>query len=147
MTEISFHVNVPDVQQHALRLLHKIWHTGAKVALLAPEAQLQAISHALWAHPATAFVPHCWAEDEVRMQDAGCLVLTRPEQMNAVSAQMGVLVQMLDAEQPLPGFERYARLVELVPAQEAAMAQARLRWKYYKHRAYPLSMHDFAPKS
>ena len=144
MTEISFHLNIVDMQDYTLRLLHKAWRSQPRVALLGDEDFLQGISAALWGQAPTAFVPHCWASDEVRMQDAGRLVLTTPAALGAVSPAFDVLLKLGQGTEPAAGFERFARLIELVPADEAAVAVARARWKHYHKRGYPLSLHDRA---
>ena len=144
MTEISFHLNIADMQAYTLRLLHKAWRSQPRVALLGDDDFLQGISTALWGQSPTAFVPHCWASDAVRMQDAGRLVLANPETLGEVSSAFEVLLKLGQGTEPAPGFERFARLIELVPADEVAVAHARLRWKHYQKRGYPLSLHDRA---
>lgn len=147
MTEISFHLNIADMQGYTLRLLHKAWRSQPRVALLGSEDFLQNISAALWGQEPTAFVPHCWASDEIRMQEAGCLVLTTAETLPAVSPAIDILLKLGQGTEPAAGFERFARLIELVPADAAAVADARLRWKHYQKRGYPLSLHDRAAKA
>lgn len=147
MTEISFHLHIADMQQHTLRLLHKVWRSQPHVALLGPEDFLQGISNALWAQTPSAFVPHCWAQDALPMQDAGCLVLAQPQDLPSISSQFEVLLKLGQGSEPAPGFERFSRLVELVPAEAQAVADARLRWKHYQRRGYPLSLHDMAAKA
>ena len=144
MTEISFHLNIADMQGYTLRLLHKAWRSQPRVALLGAEDFLQDISTALWGQAPTAFVPHCWASDAVRMQDAGRLVLATPQSLGAVSPAVDVLVKLGQGTEPAAGFERFVRLIELVPADEAAGADARLRWKHYQKRGFPLHLHDRA---
>lgn len=142
MTEISFHLNIADMQQHTLRLLHKAWRSQPKVALAGPEDFLQGISTALWGQSPTAFVPHCWAQDAQRMQDAGCLVLATPEHLPTISPQFELLIKVAQGDEPAAGFERFTRLIELVPAQPQAVAEARQRWRHYQRRGYPLTLHD-----
>ncbi len=144
MTEISFHLGIADMQAYTLRLLHKAWRSQPKLVLLGEEDFLQGISAALWGQSPTDFVPHCWASDEVRMQDAGRLVLATPATLGAVSPAFDVLLKLGQGTEPAPGFERFARMVELVPAHEVAVADARLRWKHYQKRGYPLTLHDRA---
>jgi len=144
MTEISFHLGIADMQAYTLRLLHKAWRSQPKLVLLGEEDFLQGISAALWGQSPSDFVPHCWASDEVRMQDAGRLVLATPATLGAVSPAFDVLLKLGQGTEPAPGFERFARLVELVPTHEAAVADARLRWKHYQKRGYPLTLHDRA---
>ena len=134
MTEISFHLNIAQLETHTLRLLHKVWRSQPKVALVGSEDFLHSVSTALWAQTPSAFVPHCWAQDELRMQEAGCLVLAEPQDMAAISPQFEVLIKVAQGSEPAPGFERFARLVELGPADGQAVADARQRWRHYQRR-------------
>lgn len=146
MTEISFHLNIADMQSYTLRLLHKAWRSQPRLVLLGEEDFLQGISAALWGQSPTDFVAHCWASDAVRMQDAGRLVLATPAYLGAVSPAFEVLLKLGQGSEPAPGFERFARLIELVPADAAAVADARSRWKHYQKRGYPLALHDRAAR-
>ena len=58
MTEIAFHVNVPDRLAYACRLLRKAVRQGARVAVTAPPATLRGLDRALWTFEPTEFVPH-----------------------------------------------------------------------------------------
>jgi DNA polymerase-3 subunit chi len=49
----------------------------------------------------------------------------------------------LGDEVPL-GFERFARLIEIVSNDEHGRDQARLRWKHYKSLGYELLQHDLS---
>ena len=51
-----------------------------------------------------------------------------------------VLVNLGD-EAPA-GFERFARLIEIVGTEEAERAAARSRWKHYAARGYALQGHE-----
>ena len=42
------------------------------------------------------------------------------------------------------GFERFARLIEIVTTDEADRAAARARWKHYAARGYALNRHEVA---
>jgi DNA polymerase-3 subunit chi len=42
------------------------------------------------------------------------------------------------------GFERYARLIELVSLSQPDRADARLRWRHYADRGYAITRHDLA---
>ena len=109
MTEISFHLNIADMQSYTLRLLHKAWRSQPRLVLLGEEDFLQGISAALWGQSPTDFVAHCWASDAVRMQDAGRLVLATPASLGAVSPAFEVLLKLGQGSEPAPGFERFAR--------------------------------------
>jgi DNA polymerase-3 subunit chi len=46
--------------------------------------------------------------------------------------------------QPPPFFARFARLVEIVGADDEGIAAGRERWRYYKSRGYELRQHSLA---
>ena len=49
----------------------------------------------------------------------------------------------LGAEAP-HGFETFARVFEIVSADEADRNAARARWKAYSNRGYPIKRHEVA---
>ena len=48
MTEVMFHLNVPDRLGYACRLLRKAYGSGAKVVVSAPPATLARLDVLLW---------------------------------------------------------------------------------------------------
>ena len=72
-------------------------------------------------------------------------VATWSKALLAIDAERGSAV--LDREfiaAHTEGFEAFARLFELVGTDDAALAQARERWKFYKSRGYSVERHDTA---
>lgn len=143
MTEVHFHLHIADVGQHLHGLLQQA--RGRRAALLAQPEQLQALSYGLMASHPSALVPHAWAEWSQFEQDAGLLVLVPPDALEAVSPNISDLWLLHPQPEPPAGFERFERLIELVPTDEVSVRLARERWKYYQHRAYPLQHHDCRP--
>ncbi|MEO6407552.1 MAG: DNA polymerase III subunit chi [Burkholderiaceae bacterium] len=141
MTEIAFHFNVPDRLAYACRLLRKATRQGARVAVTAPLATLRGLDRALWIFEPEEFVAHA-------LLPAGAAAPERlaptpvwlAERADDVAAVHEVLVN-LGSETP-PGFERYARLIEIVGTDEAERAAARSRWKHYAARGYALQGHE-----
>lgn len=140
MTEVSFHFNVPDRTAYACRLLRKATRSGARVVVTAPPAALTMLDRALWAFDPLEFIPHLMAR-------AGQVV---PERMRAtpvwlledasMAAHHEVLVN-LGAGAPI-GFEAFARLIEIVSTDDDDRGAARLRWKHYAARGYPIQRHE-----
>ncbi len=141
MTEVSFHVHIAHAVSHSMAVLRKAWQQYPKVALAGPQPLLQEVSTALMAQSPSAFVPHCWATQPHAAQEAGCLVLLPPQEMAQLSPAFDCLLTWGQGAEPAEGFARFARVVELVGCDEADLAQARLRWQFYQHRGYPLTMH------
>jgi DNA polymerase-3 subunit chi len=46
----------------------------------------------------------------------------------------------------IKGYETFERVIEIVSLDEEDKALARLRWKHYAERGYPLVRHDLSPK-
>jgi len=143
MTEIAFHFNVPDKLAYACRLLRKAYAGGGPAGVVAPAQTLQALDAALWSFSALDFIPHCAASAPADVLAASPIVLA-PDCAALAHAHAGVLVH-LGSEVPT-GFERFARLIELVDASDADRAQARLRWRHYAKLGYAIAQHDLAAR-
>lgn len=141
MTEIAFHFNVPGKVAYACRLLRKAYAGGGPVGVVAPPQTLQELDAALWSFSALDFIPHCAASAPADVLAASPIVLA-PD--CAALAQAGVLVHLGD-EVPT-GFERFARLIELVDTSDGDRAQARQRWRHYTEQGYAIQRHDLAAK-
>ena len=140
MTEVGFHFNVPDRTAYACRLLRKATRLGARVAVTAPLATLRTLDRALWTFEPEEFVAHAvlpaGAPVPDRLARTPVWLAERPDDV----AVHEVLVNLGDA--PPPGFERYARLIEIVGSDGADRAAARERWKHYAARGYALTGHE-----
>jgi DNA polymerase-3 subunit chi len=141
VTGVEFHFNAPDKMGYACRLLRKAAGKGAKVAVTAERETLRELDIVLWTFEPLEFVPHCMASAPANMIDATPIVLC-PEAREA--PHHDVLVN-LGADVP-EGFERFARLIEVVTVQEDDRANARRRWQHYKARGYELKRIDLELK-
>lgn len=142
MTEVQFHVNLPDKLHYACRLLRKAQASGARLGVLGPPDVLNELDLALWRFSATDFVAHCRADAQPAMRAASPIVLA--EDCAALDDPM-VLLNL--GREPPAGFERFARLIELVGADPEDLAQGRLRWRHYAERGYAPARHDAAPSA
>ncbi|MDF1485665.1 DNA polymerase III subunit chi [Ramlibacter sp. H39-3-26] len=142
MTEIAFHFNAPDKWSYVCRLLRKAAGSGARVAVVAPDDALQLLDRALWSLAPHAFVPHCMAQEDGLMLESSPIVLAREVEG---LVHHDVLVNLLGG---IPeGFERFARLVEIVSQDDARDRQeARQRWRHYADRGYSIISHDVVQK-
>ncbi|MEY4713009.1 MAG: putative polymerase chi subunit [Pseudomonadota bacterium] len=132
MTGIAFHVNLSDRLAYACRLLRKAAAGGSRVVVTGPLPELRALDAALWTFSSQDFVPHGLS---------GALspaVLARTPIVLATSANGAPHRQVLvNLDESVPeGFEGFDRLIELVSGDEAALRQARVRWKHYADRGY-----------
>jgi DNA polymerase-3 subunit chi len=141
VTEIAFHFNAPDKLAYACRLLRKAVASGARVVVTASAETLQRLDQVLWTFSATEFVPHCHDTSDAVVLAHSPVVLTPTP---ALAPHQQVLVNL--GESVPAGFERYARLIEVVSHNDDDRAQARQRWKRYADRGYTLQRHDLALK-
>lgn len=142
MTEVAFHFNVPEKLGYACRFLRKAQKTGSKVGVLGDADTLKALDKALWTFSALDFVPHCSASANPAVLNATSIVLATD------ASRLPHDEVLLHLGHSVPeGFERFARVVELVSMDEADRAGARLRWRHYADRGYALVRHDLAVRS
>ena len=142
MTEVAFHFDAPDTLGYACRLLRKALARGAKPVVTGSAATLAQLDRLLWTFDALEFLPH------VRVAAGRAGDLRRGCARRRCGWPSGrstrrtsdVLVNL--GEEVAPGFERYERLIEIVPADEAAKQAARRRWKHYADRGYALTRHE-----
>lgn len=159
MTEVAFHVNLPDKLAYACRLLRKAYQStllgatdasagmsggaaGAVIGVIGPAETLRALDMALWQFSVPDFIPHCAAIAPAHMLAASPIVLAAT--CAALPRQQGMLVHL--GQQVPEGFECFARLIELVSADESDRAAARQRFKHYRDRGYPMQIHDRASR-
>lgn len=143
MTAIAFHFGAPDKLAYVCRLLRKAVASGAKLMVLTPGPLLARLDADLWALSATEFVPHCLenAEKLVKNRSPVVLVSDLPQAL----AQSQVLLN-LSATVP-PQFEVFERVIEVVGNDEEDRNQARIRWRTYAERGYPIQRHDLRLRS
>ena len=132
MTEIQFHTGVAEPLVHVMKLLRKAEAQGARLAVLGPAALLDRISQHLWSDDPQSFRPH------LRLgagQPPGPHLAPTPvwlvEQLETVPADVDRLLHLAGetAEAP-PGFERFARLYDIVGADPASRLAGRQRWRH-----------------
>lgn len=137
MTEVAFHTQVPDKLAYCCRLLRKATASGAKVWVQGEPALLQQLDSALWTFSALDFVPHCLASSEAAVLAASPVVLGTASD---APTHHQVLLNLGDAVPS--GFESFERVIEIVTLHDDDRRQARLRWKHYSGRGYPVTTHE-----
>ncbi len=138
MTTVDFYFNAEDRLQVACRLAGKALAQKKRLLIYAPEAELASrIDKLLWTWPAIGFVPHCALHDPLA-PDTPVLIASDAEMPAACE-----LLLNLGAECP-PHFERFERLLEIVPADDAERQAGRSRYRFYLERGYKISNHDLA---
>ena len=142
MTRIEFHFNAPERLQYACRLLRKANAQNLRVGVVGSAPALRQLDAALWTFSAADFLPHSTASDHVDIQNASAILLTEDP---ALCVGRPVLVNLGD-EVPA-GFERFARLIEIVAVDDHGRMTARQRWKHYTAHGYDLLQHDLSKRT
>lgn len=138
MTELAFHFGAPDKRAYTCRLLRKAVGSGAKVVVLATADTAAQLDADLWALSPTEFVPHCLpSADQTVRERSPVMMVTDVQQAPAMA---DVLVNLTDTI--APGFERFARVIEVVSTDLADRDLARQRWRQYTERGYTIARHD-----
>lgn len=142
MTELSFHSNVADVSGHACRLLRKAVRLGSRVVVTGPDAALKSLDRELWTFEPLEFIPHVMPRAGETMPPRFARTPVWLTQDPVSAPHHDVLVN-LGSEVP-PGFDRFARLIEVVSAEADAVAAGRARWKLYLSHGLTPRHHDMA---
>jgi DNA polymerase-3 subunit chi len=127
VTEVAFHLNVPDVEAYACRLLRKAFLKGARVSVLADDPLSQSLDRRLWLMGQGDFVPHASETSAQRVIDRSPILI------GAVASEdhgAAVLVNLTTRLPETP--QRFERVIEIVGTGEADLANARGRWKAYR---------------
>ncbi|MCJ0826659.1 DNA polymerase III subunit chi [Luteimonas sp. 50] len=128
----------PRFREEPLRLVcelaRKAHDSGQPTLVLARDrAQAEALDDLLWAFDDDAYVPHQIAGDE---EDELAPVLIVPPEMDVPLRPL--LINLRDAA--VEG--DFERVLEVVPADDAARGPLRARWTQYKARGLQVSKHD-----
>jgi DNA polymerase III subunit chi len=138
VTTIDFYFNAEDRFQVACRLAGKAVAQKKRMLIYAPGPEAASrIDRLLWTWPAIGFVPHCAVHD-VLAGETPVLIASDAEDPPHCE-----LLLNLGAETP-PHFERFERLLEVVPTEEAERQAGRERYRFYQARGYKISGHDLA---
>ena len=151
MNTIAFHFNVPTPVAYLCRLLRKATHAGQRAWVLLPPALAHELDVALWTFAPEEFIAHArHASTKAEESGPGDLPahlwqrapVVLSDQLVPQASDWPLLINLLE---PVPeGFERFQRLIEIVPQDEALKQAARLRWRHYSQRGLALQHHDAA---
>jgi DNA polymerase-3 subunit chi len=138
VTSIDFYFNAEDRLQIACRLAGKALKQGQRMLIYASDAETASrIDRMLWTWPAIGFVPHC-AVHAPLAGETPVLIASGDE----TAPDCEVLLN-LGSDCP-PHFERFARLLEVVPLDEEEINAGRNRYRFYRERGYRITNHDLA---
>jgi len=135
MTSIDFYTHVADRLEVAARLIAKAYRAHGSVRVLTPDpAATDALDRALWLRPPTGFLPHCRVGHKLAAETPIWI-----DHVDDHPGPAGVLINLQAS--PPPFFSRFERLAEIVGLEEADVAAARERYRYYRERGYELRTH------
>lgn len=138
MTEVAFHFNAPDKLAYVCRFARKAVRQGARVVITGSNEDLQRLDRMLWAMGPTDFVAHCLEDADEQMRHLSPVLLASDPSacvLREVLVNLGGTVPQ--------GFERYARLIEVVSdSDQSDRGQARERWRHYASLGYAIVRHD-----
>ena len=138
MTQIDFYTHAEDKLQAACRLAAKAVQQGLRVMVFTPDAATtDRLDRLLWTFPATGFLPHCRAGDD--LAPATPVIL---DHLAEPLPHDQVLVNLCP-ERP-PFFSRFQRLVEIVGRDEPDRQAGRERFRFYRDRGYEIRHHDLS---
>ena len=130
--KVEFHSGVAEPLGHTCRLLRKAHAAGARVVVHGPGAVLDRLDQQLWTFDALSFVPHLRLRGGARPQPQQMRTPTWLVDDIAAVGERDVLVNLGD--DMVDGWETFARIIEVVPADAQASAAARQRWRRYAAR-------------
>ncbi len=138
MTEVLFYI-LDDARpgartELARRIARKAWQQGHRIYLHAPDTDsARALDRAFWEQPREDFLPHALAGTEEA--ETTPIVIGHGDP----GGQRDVLINL---DRTVPEFcDQFQRVAELVAGDENERREARLRWKFYRERNYPVQDH------
>ncbi len=140
MSRADFYlIDKPRFREEPLQLVcaltARAFDSGQPCLILAASmAQAEALDDLLWAFDPESFIPHQIAGQGD--DDAEVPVLIVPP--GVVSAERPLLLNLREA--PVEGI--FERVLEIVPADEAARGASRERWKAYRERGLAVNKFD-----
>lgn len=139
MSDVSFYTGVADRLPFVCRLLRKAQQSGAQVAVVGPEAALDRLDQALWTFDPTEFVPHL----RLRSGSAATRQSVRTPVLLVDSADQVDHDQVLLNLGPglAAGYERFARVLEVVSTDESQVQAGRERFKAYRAAGHAVTHH------
>jgi DNA polymerase-3 subunit chi len=121
----------------ACRLTEKAYLKDLKIVIVSDTlADAQALDELLWTFNDRSFIPHKVCLDEQSMDPATAVHLTTETALPAADLLIN-LAQRLPAE-----FQRYARIAEVIDADEERRRLGRERFKAYRDLKLPLETHQ-----
>ncbi len=138
MTDIGFyHLTGTPLERALPKLLEKVLQSGKRaVVMVGSEERVESLNATLWTYRQDAFLPHGGARDG--NAEAQPVWLTAKDE-NPNGASILILSDGAASDR----FGEYERCLEMFDGRdEAAVAQARTRWKAYQEAGHNVVYHQ-----
>ena len=134
MTRIDFYQieSAEPALNFACRLVDKAWRQGLAIYIHTEDVgQAKSLDDLLWTFRPESLIPHCLLEEEDAPVQIGCAENPGDHQE-----------LMINLSGRVPDFfSRFERVAEIVPFEDTKREAARVNYKFYKDRGYPLNYH------
>lgn len=139
MTRIDFYVlaegSDADLDKLACILAQKALARGSRVHIAAAsEDQARQLDEKLWSFQPASFVPHGLVD---KVDEHTPVTIGAGEPPDHCE---DILIN-LTGDVPA-GYQRFERVLELVPAEQGARQASRENYQHYRERGYPLEKHE-----
>ena len=127
----------------ACRLIDKVYHSGHQIHVHTNSAeQAEELDALIWSFRRERFIPHaCYAKDGSIDEDVSVQISHELEP----ELHRDILIN-LSGKVP-DFFSRFERVAEVVPLDESSRKAARINYKFYQDRGYPLQYHKMKGKN
>ena len=140
MTKVEFHFNVARKPQKITQLAQAILARKQTLTIHVPdEASSTEISHHLWTHDPTSFLPHSLGPSDA------CEMSSIALDWQGSHLPFDDVLLNLSPVTPL-FFSRFQKVIEVVGLDEVDRANARERFKFYRDRGYEINTIDAQEK-
>lgn len=138
MTKIDFYLLNTDSLEYRLnyacKLIEKVYQKGHRILVVAEEVEARQLDKRLWDYKPESFIPHgLITEDDTNLPVHISWDLQDAKDHNDVLINLGI--------QSPEYFSRFTRMLEVICQEESIIKEGRSRYKFYKDRGYPLTMH------
>ena len=125
---------------YCCRLIRKIYAAQANLVVKANSDVLKVLDQELWSFSKVDFIPHCFVQESFEIVNLCPVVLTDTIEYLDKLPHHEVLLNI--GEEIAQGYEKFEKVIEVVGREESDKIKARLRWRYYAQRGYPISKHE-----
>ncbi len=138
MTRIDFHSNVSHPLEYACRLTRKALAAGCQLVVRHQDvAQRTEFDQLLWTFSDVDFLPH--VADDHPLAGLTPVLLSIDTDPGAIPAYHHNDILLNLADRIPADFNRFERLIEIVPQDPESTQAGRERYRHYQQQGYPLN--------